>query len=248
PPVAVADTATTAEDTPATIAVLANDTDADGDLLPVAGVGAPAHGTTAINADKTITSAPAVNYNGADSFTYPISDGHGGNASAAVSITITPVNDPPVAANDTYTTNEDTTLTIPAVSGVLANDTDVDAGTTLTAVLVTASSRGSVVLNPNGGFTYTPGANLKGAASFTFKANYVTVDSNVATVSITVTAVNDAPVANPQAVTTTEDTAKAIVLAATDVDGDALTYAIVVGPAHGALSGTAPTVTYTPAA
>ncbi|PYQ77363.1 MAG: hypothetical protein DMG04_00635, partial [Acidobacteria bacterium] len=248
PPVAVADTATTAEDTPATIAVLANDTDADGDLLTVASVGAPAHGTTAINADNTITYAPAVNYNGADSFTYTISDGHGGNASAAVSITITPVNDPPVAANDTYTTNEDTTLTIPAVSGVLANDTDVDAGTTLTAVLVTASSRGSVVLNPNGGFTYTPGANFNGADSFTYKANDGTLDSNVATVTITVTPVNDPPIASAQAVTTAEDTAKTITLGATDVDGDTLTYAIVTPPAHGTLSGTAPTVTYTPTA
>src|SRR5207253_2681308 len=66
--------------------------------------------------------------------------------------------------------------------------------------------------------------------------------------SITVTAVNDPPVANAQAVTTNEDTAKAIVLTATDVDGDPLTYAIVAAPTHGALSGVAPTVTYTPAA
>src|SRR5207302_658693 len=87
-----------------------------------------------------------------------------------------------------------------------------------------------------------------GPDSFTFKANDGTVDSAVATVSLTVVHVNHAPVAAAQTVTTAEDTAKAIVLTATDVDGDPLTYAIVGAPAHGALSGVAPTVTYTPAA
>src|SRR5206468_7975667 len=96
--------------------------------------------------------------------------------------------------------------------------------------------------------TYTPAANYNGTDSFTFKASDGALDSNVATVSITVTAVNDAPVANNQTVTTDEDTAKAITLSATDVEGSPLTYTVVSGPAHGTLSGSAPTVTYTPAA
>src|SRR5207248_7332737 len=75
-----------------------------------------------------------------------------------------------------------------------------------------------------------------------------TVDSAAATISITVTAVNDARVVNGQSATTAEDTAKAITLTASDVDGDTLTYSIVSGPLHGSLSGTAPNVTYTPAA
>src|SRR5439155_316929 len=87
-----------------------------------------------------------------------------------------------------------------------------------------------------------------GADSFTFKVNDGTVDSNIAAVTVTITAVNDPPVANAQTVVTDEDTAKAITLAATDVEGSSLTYAIVNGPAHGTLSGTAPNVTYTPAA
>src|SRR5205823_9996627 len=74
------------------------------------------------------------------------------------------------------------------------------------------------------------------------------LDSNIATVSITVNPVNDAPVASSQAVVTDEDTAKAITLGASDIEGSALTYAIGTGPAHGTLSGTAPTLTYTPAA
>src|SRR5207244_5250552 len=74
------------------------------------------------------------------------------------------------------------------------------------------------------------------------------IDSNIATVSITVTHDTHAPVANAQAATTPPDTAKAITLTATDIDNDPLTYSVVTGPAHGSLSGIAPNVTYTPAA
>jgi hypothetical protein len=93
-----------------------------------------------------------------------------------------------------------------------------------------------------------PVANYNGSDSFTFKANDGMVDSNIATVSVTVNPVNDAPVANAQSVTTNQNTAKAITLNATDVDGDTLTYTIVMSPAHGTLSGIPPNVTYTPVA
>src|SRR5206468_1431808 len=94
--------------------------------------------------------------------------------------------------------------------------------------------------------TYTPDANYNGADSFTFKANDSHVDSNVAMVSITVNAVNDAPTANGQSIDTNEDTAHGVTLTASDVDGNTLTYRVVTGPAHGSLSGTAPNLTYTP--
>src|SRR5206468_2561373 len=83
-PVAVDDTATTAEDTPATIAVLANDSDVDGDTLTVGLASPPAHGTASLSAGQTITYTPAPNYNGTDMFTYTVSDGHGGTATATV--------------------------------------------------------------------------------------------------------------------------------------------------------------------
>src|SRR5207247_3906541 len=95
---------------------------------------------------------------------------------------------------------------------------------------------------------YTPAANYNGPDSFTFKANDGELDSNLATVSITVNAVNDAPVASNQAVVTDEDTAKTITLGASDVEGSAMTYTIGTGPTHGTLSGTAPNLIYTPAA
>ena len=85
----------------------------------------PAHGTVTINAGGTVTYSPAANYNGPDSFSYTVSDGHGGTATAAVSVTVTNVNNAPVAVNDSASTLEDEAVTI----AVLANDTDADGGT-----------------------------------------------------------------------------------------------------------------------
>src|SRR5262249_59119727 len=113
---------------------------------------------------------------------------------ATVTIGINPVNDAPVAQNDSYSTNEDTSLTVNA-PGIIANDSDVE-GDSLTAVLVTGPSRGTLTLNPNGSFTYTPNANANGPDSFTYKVNDGALDSNVATVTLTVNPVQDPPVAN----------------------------------------------------
>src|SRR5207249_5336149 len=129
---------------------------------------------------------------------------------------------------------------------IVLTATDAD-GDALTFSIAAGPLHGALSgVAPN--VTYTPAANYNGADSFTFKANDGTVDSSAATVSLTVSVVNDAPVANAQSVTLAEDASKAITLSATDVDGDALTYSIVAGPAHGTLSGVAPNMTYTPAA
>src|SRR5207244_838130 len=111
---------------------------------------------------------------------------------AVVSITVTAVNDAPVAVNDSYTTAEDSTLTVSA-PGVLTNDTDVD-GDSLHAILVSGPSHGTLALNSDGSFSYTPAANYNGPDSFTSHYRAGSATSNVAVVSITVTAVNDAPV------------------------------------------------------
>jgi CSLREA domain-containing protein len=110
---------------------------------------------------------------------------------AVHSITVSDVNEAPVATGDSYDVDEDTLLTVPA-PGVLSNDTDVD-GDALTAVLVAGPSRGELTLNPDGSFSYTPAANYNGSDSFTYMANDGTLDSNVATVSLTIHPVNDLP-------------------------------------------------------
>jgi VCBS repeat-containing protein len=101
-----------------------------------------------------------------------------------VSLTVNPVSDPPAASDDTYTTTEDIPLSVPA-PGVLANDTDAESDP-LTAVLAAGPANGTLTLNPDGSFTYTPNADFNGADSFTYRANDGQADSNLATVSISV--------------------------------------------------------------
>ncbi len=120
-------------------------------------------------------------------------------------VTITAVNEPPVAGNDGYSIAEDATLN-QASPGVLVNDDDPDTDSTLTAALVTGPSHGTVALNANGSFVYTPAANYNGQDSFTYKANDGTVDTNTATVTITVTPTNDVPTATADGYSTAEDT------------------------------------------
>jgi hypothetical protein len=99
----------------------------------------------ALNANGALTYAPAANFNGTDSFTYKANDGTANSNVATVFVTVIPVNDAPVAANDSYTTTEDTTLTV-AAPAILANDTDVDSPV-LTASLVSGPAHGSMALN-----------------------------------------------------------------------------------------------------
>jgi acid phosphatase type 7 len=154
-------------------------------------------------------------------------------------------NNAPVAVDDAYSVDEDAVLTVDA-PGVLSNDTDADEQDTLAAVLVSEPGNGSVALSEDGSFSYTPNPDFNGTDSFSYKASDGKMESNLATVTITVHPVNDAPVAHAQAVTTPENTAVAITLTGSDVDGDVLSYQVVSGPAHGTLSGTAPGLTYTP--
>src|SRR5207247_1084652 len=185
------------------------------------------------------------NFHRGDTFTYTASDGSLRSDVAPVSIAINAVNDAPDGATDSYTTTEDTALTI-AAPGVLGNDTDVDSAT-ITAVLVAGPTHGTLTLTANGGFMYTPAANYNGPDSFTYKANDGSLDSNVATVTIAVAAVNDPPVANNDTATTAEDTAITIAVLAndTDVDADSLAVTGVSAPLHGsATSHPDGTITY----
>ena len=248
-PVASDNTYTKNEDATLTVGapgVLGNDTDVDHDPLTAILVTGVSHGTLTFNANGSFVYTSLANFNGSDSFTYKANDGHLDSNVATVTIKITPVNDAPVAGNDSYSTNEDTRLVI-AAPGVLANDTDIDSPS-LKAIKVANPSHGTVTLNANGSFTYTPNANYHGPDSFTYRANDGVANSNTATVTITVIAVNDAPVANNQSRSLNEDATRAITLTASDVDTTGLTYSIVTPPAHGTLTGVPPSVTYVPAA
>ena len=243
PPAATADSTTTAEDTAVTVNVLTNDSDLDGDSLTVTAVTQPTHGSATFTSTNA-TYTPAANYNGPDSFTYSISDGHGGTASATVSVTVTAVNDPPVAAGDNATTAEDTAVTV----NVLSNDSDIE-GNNLTVTAVTQPSHGLAGFTATNA-TYTPAANYNGADSFTYSISDGNGGMANATVSVTVTAVNDPPVAAGDSTTTAEDTAATVNVLGndSDLDGDSLAVTAVTQPAHGSASFTATNATYTPAA
>jgi VCBS repeat-containing protein len=254
-PVAANDSYGTNEDTPLTVAptgVLGNDTDVDGDSLTAVKVNNPTHGSVTLNTNGSFTYTPAPNYNGADSFTYTARDGTADSNVATVNLTVNPINDAPVATNDSYSTAEDTALTV-AAPAMLANDSDVD-GNALSAVKVNNPTHGSVTLNTNGSFNYTPAPSYNGADSFTYKANDGTADSNVATVNLSVTPVNDAPVANPDTYTTASATALSVPAPGvlgndTDADGDALSAVSPTTPAHGTVALNANgSFTYTPTA
>ena len=139
--------------------MLDNDSDAEGDGLSAMLVTGPAHGTLTLNADGSFIYTPDANYHGADSFTYRASDGVADSAETTVVLTVDPVNDTPVAADNSYSTDEDTALVV-AAPGVLGNDTDLD-GDSLQAVLVSGPSQGTLTLNANGSFTYTPASNCQ---------------------------------------------------------------------------------------
>jgi ELWxxDGT repeat protein/VCBS repeat-containing protein len=255
PPVAVGDSYSTPEDTVLVVpapGVLANDTDADGNPLTAVLVAGPFHGVLALNAAGSFTYTPAANYFGPDSFTYKANDGQADSNVATASINVLPVNDAPVAGDDSYDGVEDTPLVV-AAPGVLANDSDIE-GDSLAAVLVVGPAHGVLTLNGNGSFTYLPAANYFGSDMFTYKANDGQDDSNVATVRISIAAVNDAPVAGDDAYGGVEDTP--LIVAApgvlgndTDVEGDSLVAVLVTGPAHGTLALNANgSFTYVPAA
>src|SRR5438552_1982685 len=127
---------------------------------------------------------PAANYYGPDSFTFQANDGQLDSAVVTVSITVNSVNDAPVAASDSYATDEDTPLAVGA-PGVLANDGDVE-GDGLTAILVSGVSHGRLTLNPDGSFTYTPATDYHGPDAFTYKANDGQADSAPVTVTLNV--------------------------------------------------------------
>ena len=196
---------------------------------------------------------------GTHSFTYVSNDGLADSAQATVTITVTAVNDAPVALDDpSYSTDEDVPLSVDALGGVLANDSDVD-GDPLTASPVSGPSSGNLTLGADGSFTYTPAPNYNGEASFTYVANDGLVASAPATVTITVSEVNDAPVAVDDAVSVEQNgsvtfdpvsNSTAPPVEGVQVDFDVENNPLAIGelgiPSHGQATRDGNLVTYTP--
>jgi len=196
-----------------TFNVLTNDTDLDGDPLTATLVTGPVNASSfVLNPNGTFTYVHNGSNTTTDSFTYQANDGTGVSNTATVSITINPVNDVPVATDDgPFTVNEGGSIA--GTFNVLANDTDAD-NDPLTAVLVTGPvNAASFTLNPNGTFNYVHNGSETLADSFTYQANDGTSPSNTATVSLTITPVNDVPqITGQQPLSTLEDTSLLIVL------------------------------------
>ncbi|MFA7406999.1 MAG: C25 family cysteine peptidase, partial [Anaerolineaceae bacterium] len=141
----------------------------------------------------------------------------------------------PAAVDDFYTTAEDFKLEVSPEDGVLKNDSGFAPGNPLTAQLVTDVANGDISLAPDGSFTYTPNKDWFGVEQFTYRVDDNGISIGTATVTITVVAINDPPVAYPQSIETLRNISVEINLTGSDVDGDPLTYSITKQPAHGDL-------------
>ncbi len=242
PPVAVNDSYSTDEDIILDVTapgVLNNDTDADEDPLTAIKISNPSHGTVVLDSDGSFTYTPSANYNGTDSFTYRANDGWANSNTATVTITINPTEDTPVAVNDSYSANHDTTLNI-AAPGVLSNDTDADEDP-LTVIKLSDPSHGSVTLNSNGSFVYDPDTDYYGTDSFTYRANDGTQNSNTATVTITIDGGNNPPVAANDSYSTGDNVnldipAPGVLGNDTDADEDPLMAIKLTEPSHGTVT------------
>jgi hypothetical protein len=215
----------------------------------------PAHGVLS-GSGPTFTYTPAQDYNGPDSITFKVNDGSHDSNTSTVNITITEVNDAPVATDDAASANEDSHADLSAID-FAANDSTGPADEslqllTVTSVSATANTHGTVSL-ANGIVTYTPDANFNGAASFEYQVcdngnTNGSPDSKCATgvVNVTVNPVNDAPGANSQSVTTNSNTPVTITLSGNDLETADLVFEVTATPAHGSLAGMGANLTYTP--
>jgi len=239
PPIASAESVMTQEDTPVLVTLQASDP--SGRDLSFRVVEAPAHGSLSGTAPE-LTYSPDPNYSGQDSFSFVADNGLASSKPEVISISVSAVNDAPVAHSQSVVVKE----SAPTSIVLTGSDPDQDS---LRFVIGTEPLHQALQLDPDfqttGKLTCSPEPGFVGQDSFTFKVTDGVVESNPASVSIEVSP-NRAPVAASESTSTQEDTPVEITLAAKDVDADVLTYAVTEAPSHGTLAGEAPWLTYIP--
>lgn len=244
-PVAVNDTFSGQEDQVISGNVATNDFDVDSSTLTYTLITGPVSGTLNLGSGGSFSYTPTAHFNGTVSFVYQVCDNGPLCATATATINVISVNDVPVALDDSFTTPEEVTLN----GNVSLNDSDAD-GEILAYSVVTAPASGALTLNGNGTFTYVPVLNFYGVVTFVYNACDAANACDQATVTITVTNVNDAPIAVNDSFTITEDgvLGGSVALNDSDPDGGILTYSIQTGAANGIINMTsAGSFSYSPA-
>jgi hypothetical protein len=255
-PVAVNDEYNVNEDNTLTVllanSVLSNDTDPNGLVLTLNStlIQSTTNGQLNIANNGTFTYIPNANYNGIDDFQYEIENTLGEKSQAFVSINVNPVADIPTANDDSYQTNEDTTLNVAAATGLLANDADTDGGTlTVDLSPTVAPQQGDITLDADGSFTYVPSTNFNGVDTFSYQIVNNKGLSSTAQATITINSINDTPQANNDSNATASDTPLVINVISndTDIDGDNLTItAQSTLPAYGTVTVQSNQLLFTP--
>ncbi|ELB2105530.1 tandem-95 repeat protein, partial [Vibrio parahaemolyticus] len=215
-PQAMDDSASTLEEQSVVINVISNDVDLEGNLNPasVTATSSPTNGTIINNGDGSFTYEPNENFNGIDEFTYQVCDTEPLCDEAMVTIEVLPVNDAPVAQNDSATTIEDNAVSIE----VIANDIDVDSPLAISSF--NQATNGTVTQLDDGTLSYQPNSNFNGTDSFSYEVCDPEGACDSAVVTVDVIAVNDPPVATDDAITLDEDTVVVVTVLENDNDVD----------------------------
>jgi len=241
PPKAEANAVTTEEDKPVRITLAGSDR--EGDPLTYSVVAGPSHGRLS-GTEPNLVYSPEANFSGSDSFTFKVNDGKADSPATAVSIAVTPVNDLPTANDDTAAAEEDTPI---ITIDVLANDTDPDNGRLL-VVRASQGANGSVTINTDSTLTYAPNKNFCGTDTFSYTLSDGKGGTDSATVSVTISPVNDAPKITSRPV----ETARVWALYTCDVEAkdpdvrDSLTYSLLKCPEGMTIDATTGLLEWTP--
>jgi gliding motility-associated-like protein len=239
PPHAVDDNASTSEGTPVSFNIVSNDTDSDGTVdastvdLDTSASGiqktiTTAQGIFTVNNSGVVTYTPAANFSGQASINYKVQDSEGAASNmASIKVTVSAVNTLPVAVNDNASTSEGT----PVSFNIVSNDTDSDGTVDASSVDLNppasgtqksiSTSQGNFTVNNSGVVTFTPVSNFSGQASISYTVRDNDNEaSNIATITVTVSSVNAAPVAKNDNASTSEGTPVSFNIVSNDTDGD----------------------------